>query len=151
MLQQYYKETYTHNYIMGVKTKERVLAFVVDNLDYEGLCLLFTSLTTSRTLRVIRYSSNKAKVAYLQNHAVKVLDLCDIETFENSRRVKTNGKGKAYVENRGEYFEYLVSQALGGIQNEQANLKHTKGGDIEVRGIAYQVKYEASGIYLGKI
>ena len=76
--------------------------------------------------------------------------LCDIETFEKSRRIKTNRKGIEYKENRGEYFEYLVAQKFNAIQNEKSNLKHTEGGDIEINGIPYQVKFEGAGIATGR-
>lgn len=149
MLTEYNKTTYTHHYIMGVRLKELIVAYFID-LDLEGLEKLFTSLTTSRNTKVIRYSSTKAKIEYLNTHCIKSVVLCDSDSFENSRRIKTNRFGKQYVENRGEYFEYLVAQAFGGIQNEMSNLKHTEGGDIEINGTAYQVKFEGAGIYVGK-
>ena len=66
-------------------------------------------------------------------------------------RIKINKKGNPYRENRGEYFEYLMSQVLGVEQNDVSNLGHTKGGDLVFEGVAYQVKYEASGIAVGRI
>jgi hypothetical protein len=44
-----------------------------------------------------------------------------------------------------------MSQVLGVEQNEVSNLSHSSGGDLVYEGVAYQVKYEASGIAVGRI
>ena len=148
-MREYYNTTFTHNYVIGAKKNGMVIAYLI-TLNFEALCMFFASFTTSRGYTVARYSSNKKKIQYLEENCIQRVELIDLETFENSRRVRVNAKGKEYTENRGEYFEYLVSQFFGVEQNDVANLKHTEGGDIEINGIAYQVKYEASGICLGK-
>ena len=94
--------------------------------------------------------SNKKKVAYMESHCSLKIALCTVEEFENSRRTKVSRKGVEYVENRGEYFEYLVAEKFNVIQNEKSNLKHTDGGDVEINGIAWQVKYEGAGIATGR-
>jgi hypothetical protein len=86
----------------------------------------------------------------MEEHCLQKIELCDIETFENSRRIRVNKKGVEYMENRGEYFEYLVAEKFQVVQNEKSNLKHTDGGDIEINGVAYQVKYEGAGIATGR-
>lgn len=146
-MREYYDTTFTHNYVIGAKINGMVIAYLI-TLNFEALCMLFATLTTSRGYTVARYLSNKKKIQYLEEHCTRKIELIDLETFENSRRTRVNKKGKEYVENRGEYFEYLVSQFFGVEQNDVSNLKHTKGGDLEIDKIAYQVKYEASGIYL---
>ena len=149
MLKNYHKTTFTHHYIMGVKTKTTVYAYLIE-LSLSALEMMFASVTDSRGYEVARYSSNKAKIAYMEEHCLQKIELCDIETFENSRRIRVNKKGVEYMENRGEYFEYLVAEKFQVIQNEKSNLKHTDGGDIEINGIAYQVKYEGAGIATGR-
>ena len=148
-MREYYDTTFTHNYVIGAKINGMVVAYLI-TLNFEALCMFFASFTTSRGYTVARYSSNKKKIQYLEEHCTRRIELIDLETFESTRRTRVNKKGKEYVENRGEYFEYLVSQFFGVEQNDVSNLKHTEGGDIEIDKIAYQVKYEASGICLGK-
>ena len=99
---------------------------------------------------MVRYVSNKKKVAYMESHCTLKVALCTVEEFENSRRIRVNKKGVEYMENRGEYFEYLVAKKFNAIQNDKANLKHTEGGDMEINGIPYQVKYESAGIATGR-
>ena len=152
MLKNYYDTTYTHNYILGVADKKnnQVKAYFV-TLDFDALAMMFASPTTSRKSVVYRYKSNQKKVAYLEEHATRCMVVSDIDTFEKSLRIRLNKKGKEYRENRGEYFEYLMSQVLGVVQNELANLSHTEGGDLEFEGVAYQVKYGSAGIAVGHI
>jgi hypothetical protein len=147
MLEKYCKITYTHKYVMGAKENNKVVAYFIE-LEVEGLEKMFTAKTTSRGYKVVRYASTKKKRAYLTEHCEKRVELCTVEEFENSRRKKTSRLGKEYVENRGEYFEYLIAEKFSGIQNLVSNLKHTDGGDIEIEDIPYQVKFEGAGIYL---
>lgn len=147
MLENYCKTTYTHKYVMGAKENNKIVAYFVE-LEVEGLEKMFTAQTTSRGYKVVRYVSTKKKRAYLADHCEKRIELCTIEEFENSRRKKTSRLGNIYIENRGEYFEYLIAEKFNGIQNLVSNLKHTEGGDIEIQGIPYQVKFEGAGIYL---
>ena len=152
MLNNYYNTTFTHNYILGVADKKgKVVKAYFVNLDLEGFKMMFNSPTTSRTALVYRYNSNRKKVAYLNDHATKIMTIDTIEHFENSLRIRVNKKGKEYRENRGEYFEYLMSTILNVKQNDLSNLSHTEGGDVEVNGVAYQVKYERSGVTVGYV
>lgn len=151
MLKEYHETTYTHNYVMGnAHNKENMVYAYFMALNLEELEMMFSTVTDSRGYEVVRYMSNKKKVAYMESHCTLKIALCDIETFEKSRRIKINRKGVEYMENRGEYFEYLVAQKFNAIQNEKSNLKHTDGGDVEINGIAYQVKYEGAGIATGR-
>jgi hypothetical protein len=151
MLKEYHNTTFTHHYAMGsIDRKEKMVYGYLIELSLEALEMMFSSVTDSRGYEVVRYSSNKKKVAYLEEHCIEKFALCDLETFESSRRIRVNRKGVEYKENRGEYFEYLVAQKFKVEQNDKANLKHTEGGDIEINGIAYQVKYEGAGIATGR-
>jgi hypothetical protein len=141
----YFNSTFTHNYIIGVDRNGQIDIYFIE-LDLEGLRLMFNSLTTTRGHKVYRYNSTKYKLEYLKQHATKHYILCDSETFTASRRTRINKKGKAYIENRGECFEYLVSEKFKVNQNALPNLSHKNGGDVIIDGIPYQVKFERSGI-----
>ena len=141
----YFNSTFTHNYIIGVDRNGQVEMYFI-KLDLEGLRLMFNSLTTTRGHKVYRYSSTNYKLEYLKQYATKHYTLCDSVTFTESRRKRINKKGKEYTENRGECFEYLVSKKFGVNQNDLANLSHKNGGDVVIDGIAYQIKFERSGI-----
>ena len=151
MLREYYNTTYTHNYVMGNgHNKEGMVYAYFMPLNLAELEMMFSTVTDSRGYEVARYMSNKKKVAYMESHCSFKVALCSVEEFESSRRIRVNKKGVEYMENRGEYFEYLVAQKFNVIQNEKSNLKHTDGGDVEINGISWQVKYEGSGIATGR-
>lgn len=145
----YFFTSATHHYCIGVEHRGHVTAYLV-HLDLNGLRLIFSDKPTqSKRQLVIKYRSNSAKRAYLEEHATQVLDLGTLDAFKASRRVRLNKDGKPYVENCGEYFEYRIAEWFGVAQNELSNLKYTDGGDLVINGIAYQVKYERSGIAIG--
>ena len=151
MLKEYHRTTYTHNYVMGnAHNPEKMVYAYFMNLNLAELEMMFSTVTDSRGYEVVRYVSNKKKVAYMESHCTLKVALCTVEEFENSRRIRVNKKGVEYMENRGEYFEYLVAKKFNAIQNDKANLKHTEGGDMEINGIPYQVKYESAGIATGR-
>ena len=145
-LKAYYEQTATHNYIFGVMRGGRVKAYFV-TLDLDGYAIMFNEKpTTASRQTVIKYRSSTAKVTYLESKAVKVIDLMSQEELKNSCRQKTNRKGTTYTENCGECFEWLLAEMFGGSQNEKSNLKHTEGGDLEIDGKQWQVKYEKGAI-----
>ena len=59
--------------------------------------------------------------------------LCSEEYFE---RLFADSKY-----NRGEIFEKLVTEYFGQVW-EKDNVPFTQAGDIEIDGIAYQIKYQ---------
>ena len=148
MLKEYYEKTYTHNYVMGIKEKDKVYACFI-KLSLQDLNFLFSSLTTSRGYVVARFISNKTKRLFLKTHCYKLLELGTYKNFSKGRRFKINRFGLIYRENKGEYFEYLVAKTLRVEQNKISNLSHIKGGDIRYKGIDYQIKFEGAGIYMG--
>ena len=142
----FYEKTFTHNYILGVAKGGRVKAYFV-TLDLEGYGIIFNEKpTTAKRQTVIKYRSTVAKIAYLESKASRVIDLISEDELKNSRRTKINRQGKAYIENCGDCFEWLMAKMLKGEQNEKSNLKHTDGGDITINGEAWQVKYEKGAI-----
>lgn len=148
MLREYYNKTYTHDYIIGIKEKNKIYACFI-KLTLQDVNFLFSSLTTSRGYKVARFTSNKTKRLFLKSHCYKLLELGTYTDFLKGRRFKVNRFGLIYRENKGEYFEYLVAKTLKVKQNKISNLSHTKGGDIRYKGVDYQIKFEGAGIYIG--
>ena len=143
---EYYNRTATHHYIFGVARNGRVKAYFI-TLDREGYAIVFNEKPTEAKRQiVIKYRSTAQKVAYFEAHATKVMDLMSIEELKVSCRKKINRHGKAYTENCGECFEWVISERCHGRQNTATNLKHTDGGDLVIDGIPYQVKYEKGAI-----
>lgn len=142
----YYEQTATHNYIFGVLSGGRVKAYFV-TLDLEGYGIIFNEKPTTASRQiVVKYRSNKAKIAYFESIAEKVIDLMSEEELKASCRSKINRYGKTYTENCGECFEWLLGEMLNGKQNAKSNLKHSEGGDLEINGKQWQVKYEKGAI-----
>ena len=147
-IKQFYNTTATHNYIFGVlnNATKRVTVYFV-NLDLDGYRVLFNEKpTTAQRQTVIKFRSSKAKVAYLNKRAKRIEDFMSEAELKASRRTKTNRYGKAYQENCGEALEHMIAVKFGGKENTVSNLKHSDGGDIEIDGIQYQVKYEKGAI-----
>jgi hypothetical protein len=146
ILEAFYNSTSTHNYIFGVAYNGRVKAYLV-NLDLNGYAVMFNEKpTTASRQTVIKYRSTKAKREWLEVHATENFDLISEEELKTSCRQRINRHGKAYTENCGECFEWLLAEYFSVNQNEKSNLKHTDGGDLVINGIAYQVKYEKGAI-----
>ena len=129
MTSKYNRLSFTHDYIFGfadrgtiyaVVTTAKVLPFV--------LCLDRASRGAGFALR---FNPNKAQKEMLKVSG-KTFAVCSVEYFDDlvaSTRY-----------NRGEIFEKLVTEAFGQ-EWKKDNLPFTEGGDIEVGGKAYQIKY----------
>lgn len=125
----YNARSFTHNYIFGftmngviyaVTTKNDVLPFV--------LCLDKASRGAGYALR---FKPNKAQKTLLLAKGATVI--CSERFF--------NETVAASKYNKGEIFEKLVTEKFGQTW-EKDNVPYTMGGDIEVNGIAYQIKFE---------
>ena len=145
-LKNHFDQSATHNYIFGVEHNGKVAAYMI-TLDYDGFKLMFSDKPTdSKRSSVVKYRSNTKKINYLETNSTRRIDMGTVEYLRAMRRTKVNRFGKEYVENCGECFEWLLAEMFGVKQNEKANLKFTDGGDLEINGISYQVKYERAGI-----
>lgn len=128
MINEYNAIAYTHNYIFGFRLNGMVY-FVTTNEEIlpEILCLDKASRGCGNALR---FCPNRATKNALLEMAKP---LCTEEIFnatvENSKY------------NKGEIFEKFVTEMFGLVW-EKDNVPFTKGGDIEVNGVAYQIKYE---------
>lgn len=128
MINAYNSVAYTHNYIFGfifngivyeVNTNEEMLP--------EILKLDVASRGYGKALRFCPTKEIKMNLVSLAT------PLCSVEVFtyevENSKY------------NKGEIFEKLVTEKFGQVW-EKDNVPFTKAGDVEVNGIAYQIKFE---------
>lgn len=143
----YAKRAYTNNYIVGVARRGVVYAYFI-TLDGDGLARLFTEEDTNKDGDTLRYRSTAKKVRYLEEHGTPYR-LSTLEDFEASREWYTAKNGKVKQRDRGYTFERLLAVRFGGTLATAENLKYTDGGDIVINGVAYQVKYERSGITVG--
>lgn len=125
----YNAHSFTHNYIFGVAFGGKVYAV---NATAEALPYLLTVEKASRGAGLaLRFKPNNAQRADLLAMGAKVL--CSADYFN------ALVAGSKY--NRGEIFEKLVTESYGQHW-EKDNIPFTQAGDIEVDGIAYQIKYE---------
>jgi len=128
MIDRYNRASYTHQYIFGftfegnvymTKTDASVLPFVL-TLDHASRGAGYS----------IRFCPTKDQKIFMLNNS-KVL--CSVKYFEEACSES--------IYNRGEVFEKLVTESFGQ-EWEKDNLPFTEGGDIEVNGIAYQIKFQ---------
>ena len=130
MLQDYYNNTaFTDKYILvytygGVVYMTLTTREVVDRVT----CLDKASRGAGYALRF--KPNNAQKVMLLAESATA---LCSAELF--------NYMVANSVYNRGEIAEKIVTEYFGQ-KWEKDNIPYTEAGDIEVDGVAYQIKYE---------
>lgn len=125
----YNRLSYTHNYIFGFEYKGVVYATTVTN---EVLPYVLKLDKASRGAGyAIRFCPNTDQKLFLMAQGAEVI--CSSEFF------KTEVESSIY--NKGEIFEKMVTERLGQVW-EKDNLPYTDGGDVEVDGIAYQIKFQ---------
>lgn len=129
MINDYDALAYAHKYILGYTQKGMVYAVVTESDILPYIC------TLDRASRgagySLRYKPSKAQKALLSS--LKPAVLCSAEYF--------NAELSASKYNAGELFEKLVTESYGQTWTKD-NVPFTAGGDIEVNGVAYQIKYE---------
>ena len=120
---------YTHNYIMGFEYKGVVYATTV---TAEALPYILKLDKASRGAGyALRFCPTTAQKLFLMAKGAEVI--CSKEYFETE--VKTS------IYNNGEIFEKLVTEKFGQVW-EKDNIPYTEAGDIEVDGVAYQIKFQ---------
>lgn len=129
MINQYNDLAYAHNYMFGFTDRGIVYCAVTTAEVLPYVCMLDCA---SRGQGVaLRFKPNKAQKEFLKQF--KLIPLCSTVTFEDLF------KSSKY--NRGEIFEKLVTEFFGQ-KWEKDNIPFTEAGDIEIDGVAYQIKYE---------
>lgn len=128
MINRYNELAYTHNYIWGFALDGVVyMATTGSDLMPYITCLDKASRGQGYSLR---FKPNKEQKMLLMPHAEP---LCSLKFFEE---LFANTKY-----NRGEIFEKLVTEKFGQVWVKD-NIPFTKAGDIEVDGVAYQIKFQ---------
>lgn len=130
LIDQYEALSYTNRYIFGVAVNGNILAL---HTNASILPYILTLDSASRNGGAsLRYKPTKVQVETLRANASESYVLCSVEYFEELV------KSSKY--NRGEIFEMLVTEHFGQ-EWVKDNVPFTEGGDIEVDGVAYQIKY----------
>ena len=129
MLQDVYNnKAFTDKYILGFMLNHVVYMSVCDRNTVDRVtCLDKASRGQGYALR---FKPNKAQKMLLIAGATA---LCSEDFFNDLVT------GSKY--NRGEIFEKLVTESYGQ-EWKKDNIPFTKAGDIEVNGVAYQIKFE---------
>ena len=128
----YHKHAFTDNYILGVEIGGNVYA-VKKKMSLADMEQFLTTQTASRgqgiALKFAPTKAQKAEILAAGNATI----LCSKTYFE--KLVESTRW------NRGQIFEKLVTEKAG--QSWKAdNIPFTKAGDIEIDGVAYQIKYQ---------
>lgn len=121
--------SFTHNYIFGFEYKGVVYATTVtaEVLPY----ILKLDKASRGAGYALRFCPTAEQKIFLLSKGAEVI--CSSEYF------KTVAASSIY--NNGEVFEKLVTEKFGQVW-EKDNLPYTEGGDIEVDGVAYQIKFQ---------
>lgn len=129
-MQNFYNEhAYTHNYIMGVNYKGIVYA-VTTTEDIVNNCTTLDKASRGAGY-ALKFKPNNDIRRYLIAQGAQAI--CSTEYFES---VCANSKY-----NRGEIFERIITESVGQEWTKDS-VPFTEAGDIEIDGIAYQIKYE---------
>ena len=122
--------SFTHNYIFGYEYKGNVYA-------------------TSVTAEVLPYILKLDKASRGAGYALRFCPTVEQKLFlmmQNTTGVicsseyfKTEVANSIY--NNGEIFEKQVTEKFGQVW-EKDNIPYTEAGDIEVDGVAYQIKFQ---------
>lgn len=135
MVNEYNRMAFTHSYIFGFSIGGMVYAARV--MDGRGLLPFLTYVDKASGKNggtySLKYRPNGKQWAMVTAEAEEVKAICTVEYLEN---LKANSR-----KNRGQLFEELVAQAFGGELETKSNLKFTEGGDMNLNGVAYQIKY----------
>ena len=128
MISGYNSVAYTHKYIWGFELKGIVYmaTTTADAMPY--VCKL--DKASRGAGYALRFCPNAQQKLFLMTSA-KVL--CSAKFFNEQ---VANSKY-----NKGEIFEKLVTEHFGQVW-EKDNVPFTEAGDIEIDGIAYQIKYQ---------
>lgn len=135
LVKKYLDAEYTHSYIFGNAVKGVVYAARIMDVRplLPTLAYLDTASTKNGGTYSLKYRPNLRQWALITSAAIEIKTVCSLEyleeLFKNSRK------------NRGQLFEELVAQAFGGELETKSNLEFTNGGDMNLTGVAYQIKY----------
>ena len=133
MIDRYNELSYTHNYIFGLAFNGNIYATFTDESVLPYVCTLDKASSKNGGGYSLRYKPNKAQKTTLFANSEKTFIICSVEYF--NEMVATTKY------NKGEIFEKLITEYFG-MKWEKDNVPFTDGGDIEINGKAFQIKYE---------
>lgn len=119
---------YTHNYIWGFEYKKTIYMAITTAEVMPYVCKL--DKASRGAGYALRFCPNADQKLALMP---KAEPLCSTEYF------KTLVSNSKY--NNGEIFEKLVTEKFGQVWTKD-NIPFTEAGDIDVNGIAYQIKFQ---------
>ena len=125
----YNELAYTHNYMFGFEDRGTIFCAITDEKVLNLVCTLDKASRGAGF--ALRFKPNKAQKELLKTF--ELIPVCSALYF--NQLVATTRY------NKGEIFEKLVTELFGQVW-EKDNVPFTKAGDIEVDGIAYQIKFE---------
>lgn len=122
--------SFTHNYIFGYEYKGNVYA---TSVTAEVLPYILKLDKASRGAGyALRFCPTVEQKLFLMMQSTTGV-ICSSEYFKT---VVANS-----IYNNGEIFEKLVTEKFGQVW-EKDNIPYTEAGDIEVDGVAYQIKFQ---------
>ena len=124
-----HKSPVLHLYIMGFRFNGSIYFVVVEAAMLDHLTKL--DKASRGAGYSLRFKPNKAQKNLMMSLGTKVL--CSEKFFDELVEMSKY--------NRGEIFEKLITEYFGQTWVKD-NIPYTEAGDIEVDGIAYQIKFE---------
>lgn len=128
MIDRYNAVAYTHNYIWGFVYKKTVYMATTTAEIMPYICKL--DKASRGAGYALRFCPNVEQKIALLPYAQP---LCS-EAYMDELKAESKY-------NYGELFEKLVTERFGQVWTKD-NVPFTKAGDIEVDGVAYQIKYQ---------
>lgn len=130
MIERYERASFAKSYILGFAYKGNVYMARTDASVFPYVMTL--DLASRGAGCSIRFCPTNDQKLFLLNRSTI---LCSEKFF--------NETCASSIYNRGEIFEKLVTESFGQVW-EKDNVPFTEAGDIEVGGIAIQIKYQKS-------
>ena len=134
LLNAYNRFAYTDKYIIGFPYKGTVYFGVTTAEVFDRFITLDTSGHGQGFIPRFK-PRNSEKLALLT--LAKMEPLMSVEYFND---LVADSKY-----NRGEIFEKVITERFGQVW-EKDNIPFNLAGDIEINGVAYQIKFEKSGL-----
>ena len=128
MIERYNNAAFTHEYIYGFTFKGNVYMSKA-NADVMPYVLKLDAASRGAGYALRFCPNNEQKMVLLTSAKILCSEKYFNETCNNSKY------------NKGEIFEKLVTEYFGQVW-EKDNVPFTDAGDIEVNGIAYQIKFQ---------
>jgi hypothetical protein len=125
----YNRTSYAHSYIYGFRFKGIIYFVIVKAQMLDHLTKL--DKASRGAGYSLRFKPDRTQKNLLMT--CEPIALCSEEFFEELCKVSQY--------NRGEIFEKLITEYFGQTWVKD-NIPYTEAGDIEVDGIAYQIKFE---------